>query len=397
MPDSTAKVLQKDLFDIIPNTVLIGDISASVAKEQSFMANHSFALAQAIGADPKTEISATDIFKDYQAPETIFTFVSSLPGINRTVVGQTYLKEDIPVFKLGKGSKNIVILGGIHAREWISPAVVTYITHFLATDAGAADLLNFFTFHLVPVFNIDGYKFTRKPDGDRYWRKNLQANAKSTCVGTDLNRNWGTGFGAAGGASTSECEEDYQGPSAFSAPETKAMSDYILRIGAAGFIDFHSYGQLWMFPNGYTCDNPIKDYALLQMGGEKAVAALKSVNGFVFTNGDVCNTIYQASGASLDWAYHGANVTFSFTVELRDRGTLGFRLPADQIVPAGKEAVEAVTTLWQYMNAYYNGTLTVAPVATAQPRKPSSASQSSSALALTLALMHIVALWLLPF
>ena len=47
--------------------------------------------------------------------------------------------------------------GGIHAREWISPATVTYMAHWLLTDPSAAHFLKSFTFTIVPVVNVDGY------------------------------------------------------------------------------------------------------------------------------------------------------------------------------------------------------------------------------------------------
>lgn len=45
----------------------------------------------------------------------------------------------------------------------------------------------------------------------------------------DYNRNWGFQWGVAG-SSTNPCSEVYQGPRAFSEPETKAMSNYVLKI-----------------------------------------------------------------------------------------------------------------------------------------------------------------------
>ncbi len=50
---------------------------------------------------------------------------------------------------------------GIHAREWISPAVTTYAIDQLINNGEAnADLLDHFDWYLMPSHNPDGYTFT---------------------------------------------------------------------------------------------------------------------------------------------------------------------------------------------------------------------------------------------
>lgn len=39
---------------------------------------------------------------------------------------------------------------------------------------------------------------------------------------------------------------------------------------------------------------------------------------------------------------------YSITIELRDTGNNGFILPANQIIPCGKETVEGVLAFWDY-------------------------------------------------
>lgn len=54
----------------------------------------------------------------------------------------------------------ILIEGGIHAREWISPAVVLYIIQQLVENATNSYLINNTDWYIVPVNNPDGYEFT---------------------------------------------------------------------------------------------------------------------------------------------------------------------------------------------------------------------------------------------
>jgi hypothetical protein len=92
---------------------------------------------------------------------------------------------------------------------------------------------------------------------------------------------------------------------------------------------------------------------------------LKSVNNVTFINGDICNTIYLATGSSVDWTYNVANVTYSYAVELRGSFfTGGFVLPPDEIVPSGKEVLAAVVALWEYAAQKLN----IEPVT--KPTKP---------------------------
>ncbi len=56
---------------------------------------------------------------------------------------------------------SLVVLVGIHAREWISPATSTFILMSLVEHSDAnADLLDRYDFFIMPVMNPDGSVFT---------------------------------------------------------------------------------------------------------------------------------------------------------------------------------------------------------------------------------------------
>jgi murein tripeptide amidase MpaA len=61
--------------------------------------------------------------------------------------------------------------GGIHAREWITPAVVTFMIRQLveARNPEESDLLEKLDWYFLPLVNPDGYEYTRSTD--RLWRK----------------------------------------------------------------------------------------------------------------------------------------------------------------------------------------------------------------------------------
>ncbi|KAI9324966.1 hypothetical protein DFJ73DRAFT_914527 [Zopfochytrium polystomum] len=353
VPASALPLVKEPLLNKIPNEMIIANVQDLVEKEYAHSTNHSRKLDAMIGQTDlvNAAVTASTVFSDYQSLATLSSFLASLPGAKQVSIGTTYLGADIPGFQFGTGPKKFVIDGGIHAREWIAPASVTYIANWLATTTSQTQkYLDAFTFTIIPVANPDGYAFTRASNGDRLFRKNRQPNSGSSCVGTDPNRNFDNHWSQPG-ASNDPCDDAYYGPSAFSTPEAKAIATYVKNQGAIGYIDFHSYSELWMFPNGYSCSAKVADYTKLLAASQKAVAALKAVNGQSFAAGDICNTIYQASGDSVDYTYNNLGVTWSFAVELRGTSSdpNGFVLPASQIVPAGNEVVAAMDALLTYI------------------------------------------------
>lgn len=115
-------------------------------------------------------------------------------------------------------------MSGIHAREWISPASVTYIIKELVENRSSNAWANNIEFNIVPVLNPDGYEFTHTKD--RLWRKNRRNPELGDCSGTDLNRNFDYKWGG-GGTSNNPCSEIYKGTSAFSEPESQALKNYL--------------------------------------------------------------------------------------------------------------------------------------------------------------------------
>ncbi|XP_059475778.1 carboxypeptidase B-like [Neocloeon triangulifer] len=265
-------------------------------------------------------------------------------------IGKSSEGRDLLVLKLGRNSQlnkpAMWIDGGIHAREWISPAAVTYVIRELQKDAG---LLNKMDFYLMPVLNPDGYEYSHTKD--RLWRKtrSLQRAANATksaskrsrsCYGVDANRNWDSHWGQRS-ASKDPCSHNYPGPRPFSEPETKAASDFILKLAPAAYLSMHSYSRLWLMPWGHS-ENPSQHDLLLRKVSLKAVEAIQDVGGHTYKTGSIHNVLYPISGSSMDWAHEKAGVRFAFLAELGDAGDYGFVLPPSEIELTGKEMFAAV-------------------------------------------------------
>jgi len=229
----------------------------------------------------------------------------------------------------------------IHAREWITTPTCAYIVDtILNTDVY---LLEDFNWIVVPLFNIYGYLYSHSTDP--LWRKNRQTNSGSTCVGTDLNRNYGVAWGGPG-SSPSACAETYRGVSAFSAPETAAERTFIQNIISDGanvvaYVDIHSYGAYFLCPWGYTSTAP-PDYSAMNSFMVTATNAIRAINGRSYQYGSSAVVLYAAAGGSDDWAYGSEGVVPSFTVECY--GT-NFTPPVSQIGPVSREVYAGIKAL----------------------------------------------------
>jgi len=245
-------------------------------------------------------------------------------------LGKSYEKNDIFGIKIGNDKPLVYIECGIHAREWIAPThCLWFIDQILNQDPDRSQLLANFTFSIVPVLNVDGYLYTF--DGERLWRKNRQPNSGSDCVGTDLNRNWGYQWDSG----DDPCDDTYPGPSAFTGPEIVLVKNYLANASKlVSFWDLHSYGGLWMSAWAYTCDAKPKDYSTMYKEMSAAAQAVQAVNGNSYSYGDVCDTIYQASGSTVDFSYGTGNVVASFATESYGDS---FVVPASDIIPISTE------------------------------------------------------------
>ncbi|CAF4264666.1 unnamed protein product [Rotaria sp. Silwood2] len=312
-------------------TLLINDVQKVLENEEQTLQAH------ARSGVPR---GIQDTFHNYEQLTAWLKEITNAHSQLATLVsiGKTYENRDIWLIKLtansGAAKKKGFMDFGIHAREWISPATGAYIINELltkyATGGDAKTILDTWELHIVPVLNPDGYAYSHSKD--RMWRKNRRP-ISGTCVGTDLNRNFGYKWNT-GGSSSNGCQDTYHGGAPMSENEAKALQSYMTGKHWDTYLTFHSYGQWWFTNWGYTVADP-PNYALLKEKANIGAAAIKSVNGRSYTVGSSAQILYIASGGSEDWTAGTLGIFYSYCLELPPTGGTGFIAPTSEIKKTG--------------------------------------------------------------
>ncbi|XP_055598523.1 zinc carboxypeptidase-like [Uranotaenia lowii] len=299
---------------------------------------------------PKNRKAAVD-WTAYNTLEEIFAWMDQLlvdyPDVLTPIeAGYSYENRPIRGVKVSykSGNPGVFMEGTIHSREWISAATLTFVLNQLLTssDADIRRIAENYDWYFFPVTNPDGYAYTHSTN--RMWRKTRKPHTV-VCLGADPNRNWDAHFMEAG-ASSNPCTDTFAGPHPFSEVETKSLSDYFTSIQSSisTYLAFHAYSQLLMIPYGHTTE-PLDNYNEMMEVGTKAIEKLRERFGTEYKVGNIAEIIYPASGGSVDWVNGTHQTPIVFAYELRDDGTHGFVLPADQIIPTALETLDSIIVI----------------------------------------------------
>jgi hypothetical protein len=226
-----------------------------------------------------------DGFRSYAGLHTRHQdLVAGADSVHGEVIGQTRNGRDIWVYLLGDGDKltrdghaeaAMLTNGGIHAREWQTPEVVTGIMELLHDERDDHYLFSYLRDNVnvivIPVLNVDGFMQTQRypvhswlgtdindpvysPRDGRMRRKNMLAADESLDTsadhlqGVDLNRNnapyWNTNPSR---SSSDNRSLVHHGQAPASEPEIQAL-DAAAQLGPieqlAIYTDVHSYAQV---------------------------------------------------------------------------------------------------------------------------------------------------------
>lgn len=240
-----------------------------------------------------------------------------------------------------------------HAREPAGLSNLIYYMWYLlenySTITEIQSLVDNTEMYFVPCVNPDGYQYNELTDplGGGFWRKNRLDNLDGT-FGVDPNRNYGYNWGFDDtGSSPFTGDETYRGTNPFSEVENQTMQDFCNAHEFKLAFNYHTFGNLLIYPWGYIPDFYTPDSALLVNYG----SLLTTYNNYTY--GTANQTVnYIVNGNSDDWMY-GEQLTknkiFAMTPEA---STSGF-WPADfEIVDIAKDNMFANITLAKLAGKY---------------------------------------------
>lgn len=203
--------------------------------------------------------------------------------VHGSVIGSTINDRPIWAYRLGDADfetvyglpeQAMLTNGGIHAREWQSPEVVTGVMELIADSKSDHHLVDYLRDNanivVIPVLNIDGFIHTQRypqtnwmgadprypsnwPRDGRMRRKNMNgaddvlASEADHLLGVDLNRNNAPFWATSSSSSVNPKELVYHGEQAASEPEITALKT-AAQLGPADrlsmYTDVHSYSQV---------------------------------------------------------------------------------------------------------------------------------------------------------
>ncbi|KAK5642003.1 hypothetical protein RI129_008170 [Pyrocoelia pectoralis] len=272
--------------------------------------------------------------------------------------GVSYERRRLVLLKIvnfGRIIKPLIFIeAGIHAREWVAPAQALFIIHQLLEVPDNKELIEKVDWIVIPLVNPDGYEYSHSVD--RMWRKN-RAKGK-TCDGVDLNRNFDFHW-SQHGSSDYECSSTYAGVSAFSEPESLALSAVIKRYASRTklYLSIHTAEQCILFPWGYTMEVAENDLELRQLASLVA-RKVYNISKVEYKVGTSAQTLNIVSGSSRDWAYGVCNISLAFTIELEahlnTRHCDRFIMPPRKINKVVSEMFEGIKVFYTFIKDKYS-------------------------------------------
>lgn len=190
--------------------------------------------------------TSTQVYKDINYLKNYY------PGlINASIIGYSEQGKEIPLVKVGNGSKKACIVAGIHSTEHITISFTmrcieeyaqAYYSKSLYGGYDIYKLLNEYTLYVVPMVNPDGLDISTGSNNPLVDISNLVRDRyKRNANGVNLNRNFPYEWDSLDELSLSS--ENYQGVSAGSESETQTIIRLCANNDFEWLLDMHIVGN----------------------------------------------------------------------------------------------------------------------------------------------------------
>ena len=255
-------------------------------------------------------------------PATVHLFSLGLSFQGRDLIGARVSNDATD----NLNEPGVFFVGQHHAREHLTVEVVLSLLHMFthgATNPQIASLVNTRQIYIVPSLNPDGAEYDISGGSYHYKRKNMQPPD-----GTDQNRNYPYKWACCGGSTNYEYGETYHGPSPLSTPEDARMSEFMIaHPNVKTGISYHSYGNLILWPYGYTYTDIPPDMTVLDH--QTFVAMGTEMERTAGYHAQQSSDLYITDGDWNDYLY-GALHRYPITIELSG----GTFYPGQEIIPS---------------------------------------------------------------
>jgi len=192
------------------------------------------------------------------------------PFLEKSSIGTSVMGKEIPVLKIGQGSREVCYSGAFHANEWITiPVLLQFAEDFAEAAATGESLYGLdaralyqeVTCYIIPVLNPDGVDLvTGALTEGGYYEQARQISSgfpdipfpdgwKANIAGVDLNLQFPADWELAREIKFRQgydrpAPRDYVGEAPLSAPESRAIYDFTMAHNFSLILAYHTQGQV---------------------------------------------------------------------------------------------------------------------------------------------------------
>lgn len=253
-------------------------------------------------------------------------------------IGQSYEDRELWCLEISDNPNvdeqepEVLFMGLHHAREWPTVAITISLIDELVegydTNETIQELVNNRRIWIIPCVNPDGYHYDYDEfSGVKWWRKNRHYFPDYRLYGVDLNRNYGgssngdpTAMWGSAGISHHPESAVYCGTEPFSELEIQHVKQFFLDHNIDASISWHTYGELVMWPWGYSTEKSAPDQDYMSSIGQDMAQKIAQMDGSGSYTPTQSAGLYPTTGDTTDWFYGYSHYVlgrphFAYTIE----------------------------------------------------------------------------------
>jgi len=274
--------------------------------------------------------------------DQLVTIASNFPEITSLFsIGKSYEDRDLWCLEITDNpgqeeqEPEVLFMGVHHAREWPTLAItLTLIKELVESyeeNETIKQLVNNRRIWVIPCVNPDGYQYDHDEfNGNQWWRKNRHYFPDFRLYGVDLNRNYGgssnglpESMWGSFGISHHPKSSVFCGTEPFSELEIQHIKQFFLNHRIDASISWHTYGELVMWPWGYTTEDQAPDEEYMSAIGNDIAQEITQIDGSGYYTPTQSSGLYPTTGDTTDWFYGYSHYVlgrphFAYTIESGD-------------------------------------------------------------------------------